>query len=328
VPRLRVEHIRPFRPLQDIGEVADLLAVAFGDKLDPVSRIALDEMRRIGRRTSLIHILHWILGFRFYASPGYVWVEDGEIVGNVSLRRARSPDGFLIGNVAVHPKFRRRGIATQLMRAALREVEEQGGTWVGLEVETGNAPARSLYEKLGFRAIGTVLHMVHPEGLVWKGKVGNSVPLRRGRTDDRDALVALMRKTIPEDQRPLMEVRKSDYEPTGGFLSRWIGRGDHWWVWEEEADILGAVRVRRRGWRRPNLLEVLVDPPCSGEVAPSLVRKGLASLPRRAKRMVEAQLPDPLTPVVRALKEEGFEETRTLTQMRLDLSKAVSISVG
>ncbi len=53
-------------------------------------------------------------------------------------------------NIAIHPDFRRLGIATELLRAELSR-------WPGahfLEVRESNTPARRLYESLGFQSIG------------------------------------------------------------------------------------------------------------------------------------------------------------------------------
>jgi ribosomal-protein-alanine N-acetyltransferase len=60
-----------------------------------------------------------------------------------------------ITNVAVHPDFRRKGLGTAL----IRELTARVGAALGLvnftlEVRESNAPAISLYEKMGFRSEG------------------------------------------------------------------------------------------------------------------------------------------------------------------------------
>lgn len=49
----------------------------------------------------------------------------------------------------------RRGIATRLMEALISFAREAGFEILNLEVRSDNAPARRLYEKFGFRYIGT-----------------------------------------------------------------------------------------------------------------------------------------------------------------------------
>ena len=57
-------------------------------------------------------------------------------------------------NVAVHPDFRRRGIAEALVNGLVDTLKTKGSHCLTLEVRASNAPAIALYEKLGFSEIG------------------------------------------------------------------------------------------------------------------------------------------------------------------------------
>ena len=57
-------------------------------------------------------------------------------------------------NVAVHPDFRRRGIAEGLVNALVTELRQAGSESLTLEVRASNAGAIALYEKLGFAQVG------------------------------------------------------------------------------------------------------------------------------------------------------------------------------
>ncbi len=57
-------------------------------------------------------------------------------------------------NVAVHPDFRRQGIAEALVNALVENLKKMGSHCLTLEVRASNAPAIALYEKLGFHEIG------------------------------------------------------------------------------------------------------------------------------------------------------------------------------
>jgi ribosomal-protein-alanine N-acetyltransferase len=57
-------------------------------------------------------------------------------------------------NVAVHPDYRRQGIAEKLCLALVQALKEKGNHCLTLEVRTSNDPAKALYEKLGFQQIG------------------------------------------------------------------------------------------------------------------------------------------------------------------------------
>ena len=59
-----------------------------------------------------------------------------------------------IGNVAVAPDSRRRGIGAALLKALFAESERRGAVVLRLEVRESNAPAIALYTGAGFAPVG------------------------------------------------------------------------------------------------------------------------------------------------------------------------------
>ncbi|HET7321714.1 MAG TPA: ribosomal protein S18-alanine N-acetyltransferase [Longimicrobiaceae bacterium] len=59
-----------------------------------------------------------------------------------------------LGNVAVAPECRGRGVGRRLVQAALARVRERGAAECFLEVRASNEAARILYERSGFEPIG------------------------------------------------------------------------------------------------------------------------------------------------------------------------------
>jgi ribosomal protein S18 acetylase RimI-like enzyme len=56
-----------------------------------------------------------------------------------------------IFNLAVHPQWRRRGVAKQLLIAAEKIVKQWGFSRMYMHVLEDNQPARGLYDRLGYR---------------------------------------------------------------------------------------------------------------------------------------------------------------------------------
>jgi ribosomal protein S18 acetylase RimI-like enzyme len=82
---------------------------------------------------------------------GYVWTEDGKIVGNATISLVGGQKRvWLLSNVAVHPSHRRRGIARALVELSIQMARQHGGTHLALQVERENFGARQLYEQIGF----------------------------------------------------------------------------------------------------------------------------------------------------------------------------------
>jgi ribosomal-protein-alanine N-acetyltransferase len=77
---------------------------------------------------------------------------DGQVTGYLCYWCVA--DEVHILNVAVHPNYRRQGIARRLMEKILLEARQERMRTVNLEVRRGNLPAISLYHCLGFHQVG------------------------------------------------------------------------------------------------------------------------------------------------------------------------------
>ena len=78
--------------------------------------------------------------------------EEGRLAGYVGSQTVCNETDMM--NVAVHPDFRRRGIAEALVNALVEELKGMESHCLTLEVRASNTPAIALYEKLGFAEIG------------------------------------------------------------------------------------------------------------------------------------------------------------------------------
>lgn len=57
-------------------------------------------------------------------------------------------------NVAVHPDYRRKGVAESLIRTLIKWLRKKGSRSLSLEVRASNVQAIALYRKLGFSQVG------------------------------------------------------------------------------------------------------------------------------------------------------------------------------
>ncbi len=146
-------HIRPLDNSKDLNPVADLIETCFYEHMDADGREYLHQIRRAAQDT---HFLHWFPGageMASYPLHGYVWEENGEVVGNLTLIPSFFKDQwrYLIVNVAVHPDYRQRGIARQLTLKGLAHIREHGAAAAWLQVRDDNLSAINLYTSLGFK---------------------------------------------------------------------------------------------------------------------------------------------------------------------------------
>ncbi len=146
-------NLRQLDPRRDLQAAADLIDLCFGKQIDFDGREYLRIVRNAHRDPLMVR---WVRGCNeTVSSPmfGYVWEQDGQVVGNISLIPFRVGSGwyYLIANVAVHPDYRRRGIARHLTQTALRHIREHGVDAAWLQVRTDAPNAHALYVSLGFQ---------------------------------------------------------------------------------------------------------------------------------------------------------------------------------
>jgi len=146
---------RPVNLRHDLAAIADLIEQSFAQSMDRSSRSALRELRALSKLGIGMHLLARLNEMALGMGMGTVYTVQGKIVGNVSVYPANYPrqlgDTRLLANVAVHPKYRERGIAAELLRYCLRDLRRRGVLRVILQVDYDNAPALRLYERVGMR---------------------------------------------------------------------------------------------------------------------------------------------------------------------------------
>ena len=81
-----------------------------------------------------------------------VAVEDDRVAGYVGSQTVCGETDMM--NIAVHPDFRRRGIAESLVNALVEDLQKLESHSLTLEVRASNEAAQKLYEKLGFMQVG------------------------------------------------------------------------------------------------------------------------------------------------------------------------------
>ncbi len=89
---------------------------------------------------------------QYETARAFVAEAEGEAVGYV-MARISGEEGEIL-NLAVLPKWRRKGIARCLLDEALGSIAAAGVTEAYLEVRQSNGEAITLYQSQGFRPVG------------------------------------------------------------------------------------------------------------------------------------------------------------------------------
>jgi ribosomal protein S18 acetylase RimI-like enzyme len=158
MPANTVTIVSPIRPIhleRDINQVADLVELCFADAMDAEGRAYLRNIRLATRTMNSVYLSSLSPENTSIPFHGFVWEENGRIIGNVTLIHSKRNEKhyYFIANVAVHPGQRGRGIGRMLTERAMRHVREHKGSRVMLQVREDNPSAIHIYERLGFKEI-------------------------------------------------------------------------------------------------------------------------------------------------------------------------------
>ncbi len=237
--------LRPLDHSRDLMPVANLIEDCFRDTIDPDGLEYLSYLRDVARQEQAAP------GWALYNAQirsrfdGYVWEEEGRIVGNVTLLPTRKQGKriFLIANVAVKPEFRSRGIGRKLTARAMAGVRERKGSSAWLQVREDNPLAHGLYLSMGFteracRTTWVVENRSRETGLIQNGYSEHS-----RRDNEWQLQRAWLERLYPGEVNWNLPFREELFLP--GFL-RGISRAlnGEWvnhWVIKERSTILGFV---------------------------------------------------------------------------------------
>lgn len=309
---------RPFQPRRDLAAVADLIERCFASSLDAAGRSAIQEMRLLSRSGPLL----WMVSRLNSAMPlmrGFVWFELDRLVGNVSLASAGFDGGWVIANVAVDPDYRRRGIARQLMLAALEWVDRRGA-FATLQVDADNGGARSLYEGLGFDAQRVFIRWRRASHLRTPDPLPDVPPVRRLARRDSDRLYDLAARVRPNEQGGmgwLRPTRRANFRPSQLDTLRFLlsgQRSEFWIVPGDGGPLKGALRIESRIGGLTTAFDVLVHPDHQGQLEAPLINVALCRLVGRRDPLVTDHPADDGA-ARDVLQQNYFRAERTLVHM-------------
>lgn len=320
----RIERgVRPFDLGRDLHPVAQLIADAFADELDAQGEAALRELRFMGHLGGLVRLLARSTGDFQDVFNGFVWIEDGKLVGNVTVQRAASNSGrWQIANVAVDPRYRGRGISRALMETALDYIADMGGTWAVLQVRAQNQVARGLYERLQFETMGGTVEMCASR----PPKV-NAHPALPGLAPFSAADGTLLYDLANSEQRAESQwwraVRRSDFDISieqsiGEWFSRLVGRDRVYRM--AIRDFTGrfesALILNAQRWKGQHSLQLWVRPDAQERYERRMILWALSALQDYPVWPVTTTLNTAHTNAQAVLEEFGFQARTTLLTLR------------
>jgi ribosomal protein S18 acetylase RimI-like enzyme len=316
--------LRPFDIARDLKQVADLVESCFAGTLDEDGQAYVQNMRASARNA---HFLRWAAAVADSVPlplSGFVWEENGRLVGNLSLIpfTVEGKRGYLIANVAVDPAFRRRGIARNLTTTAMHHIQKRGFSSIWLHVRDDNQPAQQLYLSLGFEE--------RARRTTWESKARTSVLLEHFPPTPTPGMIIShprpadwvhqrqwLQQTYPPELSWHLPLDLNSMRPTwtGALQRMFTGVQLQQWAAYDQQLLIGVLSWQPRS-NHAGVLWLAADPARESEAIVALfttVRRQLNKHPRLV-------LDYPAGRSTQAFQQVGLVNLQTLIWMEANLS--------
>jgi ribosomal protein S18 acetylase RimI-like enzyme len=315
--------LRPLNILRDLPHVADLIELCFASNMDSEGHSYVRQMRRASSDASFMRWASNAIESASMPLSGFVWEQDGRIIGNASLVpfRHKGKRIYLVANVATHPDHRRKGIAHALTERTLAHARQRGANAIWLHVRADNPGAVQMYADLGFveraRRItwrarkGELLssdslsRSTHPPGLP-------TVTKRYSRFWSQQ--LAWLKQLHPEELSWYHSLNWNSLKPG---LWNWLYRAFvefdlRQWAVQKDGQLQGAL-----AWM-PTLRGIPLWLACNPNADPESITTLLIQARRDMRYQQNLKLEHPASLQEEAIQAAGFENARTLIWMRAE----------
>ena len=309
IPSTEIGKLRPLNILRDLPKVADLVELCFHKNMDSEGKSYVRQMRAASQDR---RYLTW--ASNSLPLKGYVWEDKKEIVGNISIipfRKAKK-NVILLANIAVHPDYRRKGIARQLTQKGIEDAEKRGAASIWLHVEKNNLGAINLYKELGFKAHSLRTTWVVDAKLPPKEKKSPQIISNAARFWDVEN--SWLNRAYPEEIRWYRMPEWKTFKPgiRYWFYRLFVEYDIQQWATQKDGS-LQALLLWMRTYTRHAPIWLAASPQADSESITKLLL--YARLKLAAPRRI-LTLDYPADQFTTAFKNAGFTPRRTLLWMR------------
>ncbi len=214
-----------------------------------------------------------------------------------------------IGNVMVHPNFRRKGIATKLMNTTLNYIKRRKLARAVLHVRSDNTPAKGLYSKLGFRKFEDTIYLAAKIDSLPSPTRVETVQVRDfDEKKDIDTVFELVKNSVDHVRFKILDYRKKDLKTS--LMERIIHLSTvRKLVAIRDNKTLGYVRSSYTSAKQAGQISMYVPSEMMlQEIVESLVQAGLDHIKSGGAKTVLTTVPSKNQELIKRLKNLGFEE--------------------
>ncbi len=262
---------------------------------------------------------------------GFVWEIDQKPIGMIVVDRRPRSTPWQITLVAILPPFRRRGIGTRLVNAAVNLIRNHGGDKIVVEMPGECVGTRRLFERMGFEVYDGLLEYDYalpeppPAVPLPEGYVLSTLPYDawRPRFELADRIMPpLLKSYEPIERHDFVRPRYVRIWRQLGLSMRSITETEFAMRTALEAQIVarGGFQIRSR-WGEISEIALRVDS-AHQVVAPYMLQFLLQNAQERSRRRrVEMVIPIWQPTLLELVEEVGFERQATYFKLGLTLQR-------
>lgn len=309
--------LRPLDLRRDLAGVASLMNICFGAKLDAQGRSAVREMEWLSHTGPFL----WLIGSMPNAwQLGFVWIEGGKVVGNINTQQSEGDAAtWLIANVAVHPDYRRRGIARALTEAAVDLAAQRRARQVILQVNHDNESARHIYESVGFKITAVRTSWERTTGMMPQAIEIEGIELRCAPNDKWKISYDFAQRFRPEGLSWARPTHADDWhKPWWKSVEQFMSaqRQETWWAVDKATNTLVGLFTVSAGFHTFEEINVVLYPEYRSRLERMMF---VAALRRLRDRAWTTRVDHPMGEAEEALRELGFRDGARLVWMRMGI---------
>jgi ribosomal-protein-alanine N-acetyltransferase len=313
-------NLRPLNILRDLPHVADLIELCFANNMDSEGKSYIRQMRHASKDASFMRWASNAIESASMPLSGFVWEQNGRIIGNASLVpfRYKGKRIYLIANVATHPDHRRKGIAHALTEQVLAHARQRGASALWLHVRADNPEAIQMYTDLGF--------VERARRITWRTRKGE-LPFTDllSRSTQAPGLPTITKRFSRFWPQQLTWLKQLHPEELSWYRSmKWNSLKPGLWSWLYRAFIEFDLRqwaVQKDGQLQgvlawiPSLRSTPLWLACGPDANPESISALLAQAHRDLRYHQNLKLEHPAGAQEEAIQAAGFENYRTLIWM-------------
>ncbi len=309
--------------LTEFDRMTELMEVAFAEDAAREGRSLRDDVAGL---KSLLPVLRILMTVRpSFEDKFYTLVRDidGRFAAAITVsQQGNDRQRWYIFNVATHPEFRGRGLARQLITAALSHIRARGGKRVLLDVRSDNVAAYQLYRSMGFLHLETSTTLKGTLSRLPACDWPSNCTVRQ--LTDAEWLPAfdLEQRLASEATRTVCPVTPDQFQngPFSRFLQRVISRAQKQhlerWLLDRAGKPIGlAASQLRLAGNNPHRVRLSIEP-AGADLAPVLLTEAINRGVNGTAHSFLIDVPDN-SAVIGFLKSIGCEEIETLHQLGL-----------